>query len=218
MRFITEMELRAAYKLEPFSAYLPPDGAKITPGARQFLIDRGVSIGTAKKTEEEKPVCAAKREDWRSLQLRSWMQATEAQIFLVGAEILHEGDAAVAEEVMTLAKAFRELQQAEKDGGKLPEFFFSGWTEKELHEYLAVGGKDFSIGEFHVGLENGRTIARLNSLRASLNVVKTALLEFYWDEAAGLCKRQDFEARLQLIGNILCIMMQKCLGGQKWKK
>ncbi|MDR0884948.1 MAG: hypothetical protein LBN22_01050 [Clostridiales Family XIII bacterium] len=42
MKFITEDDLRDKYKKEPLSVYVPPDGTKLTPGARQFLIDRGI--------------------------------------------------------------------------------------------------------------------------------------------------------------------------------
>ena len=42
MKFITENDLRALYKAQPFSSYDPKEGERLTPGARQFLIDRGI--------------------------------------------------------------------------------------------------------------------------------------------------------------------------------
>ena len=44
MLFITESDLRDQFKLQPITNFkLPPD-TKLTPGARQFLLDRGVDL------------------------------------------------------------------------------------------------------------------------------------------------------------------------------
>ncbi len=39
MFYVTENELRSAYNREHFSSYTLPEDAKLTPSARQFLID-----------------------------------------------------------------------------------------------------------------------------------------------------------------------------------
>jgi ethanolamine utilization cobalamin adenosyltransferase len=44
MKFVTEMELRDSYGREPYAAYIIEKDTRLTPGARQFLIDRGVEI------------------------------------------------------------------------------------------------------------------------------------------------------------------------------
>ena len=44
MKFITEDELRYLYRKEPFTTYVPEPGTRLTPGARQFLLDRGVDM------------------------------------------------------------------------------------------------------------------------------------------------------------------------------
>ena len=44
MKFITEDELRYLYRKEPFTTYEPEPGTRLTPGARQFLADRGVNL------------------------------------------------------------------------------------------------------------------------------------------------------------------------------
>jgi len=50
MRFITEDELRTCYKKEPFTSYQLEDGTKLTPGARQFLQDRGILMFQGSKS------------------------------------------------------------------------------------------------------------------------------------------------------------------------
>ena len=44
MRFITEEDLKVAYKKEPFTTYDTKAGERLTPGGRQFLLDKGIKI------------------------------------------------------------------------------------------------------------------------------------------------------------------------------
>ena len=44
MKFITEEDLRDLYRKEPFTAYALEPESRLTPGARQFLSDRGINM------------------------------------------------------------------------------------------------------------------------------------------------------------------------------
>ena len=44
MRFITEDDLRLAYKEHAFSVYEAKAGERLTPGGRQFLNDHGIRM------------------------------------------------------------------------------------------------------------------------------------------------------------------------------
>lgn len=44
MKFVTEMELRDLYGKEPYAEYVVEKGTRLTPGARQFLVDRGIQM------------------------------------------------------------------------------------------------------------------------------------------------------------------------------
>ena len=44
MKFITEEDLRDLYKKQPFMDYDLQPGERLTPGARQFLLDRGINL------------------------------------------------------------------------------------------------------------------------------------------------------------------------------
>jgi len=44
MKFITEEYLRDLYKKEPFSIYELNQGERLTPGAREYLSDRGIKM------------------------------------------------------------------------------------------------------------------------------------------------------------------------------
>lgn len=44
MRFITEDELRGLYRQDPYTSYSLQPGERLTPGARQYLMDRGIKL------------------------------------------------------------------------------------------------------------------------------------------------------------------------------
>lgn len=71
MFYVTENELRGAYNREHFSSYTLPEDAKLTPSARQFLIDfhidfnegYGATCGNADASAHDPAAAAARAED-----------------------------------------------------------------------------------------------------------------------------------------------------------
>lgn len=71
MFYVTENELRGAYNQEHFSSYTLPEDAKLTPSARQFLIDfhidfnegYGAARGNADTSAHDSAAAAARAED-----------------------------------------------------------------------------------------------------------------------------------------------------------
>ncbi len=71
MFYVTESELRGAYNREHFSSYTLPEDAKLTPSARQFLIDfhidfnegYGAACGNADTSAHDSAAAAARAED-----------------------------------------------------------------------------------------------------------------------------------------------------------
>lgn len=71
MFYVTENELRGAYNREHFSSYTLPEDAKLTPSARQFLIDfhidfnegYGAACGNADTSVYDPAAAAARAED-----------------------------------------------------------------------------------------------------------------------------------------------------------
>ncbi|AFM40578.1 hypothetical protein Desaci_1574 [Desulfosporosinus acidiphilus SJ4] len=221
MKFITEMELRERYKAEPFTTYFLEHQIKITPGARQFLVDRGVKLvqaqgrddGGAKKSGNENSLQV--RQSWLVQRLQGKMECLKALLLMVGSDLLKDSDAERAEEVLDLARYFQSLITAEREGTVPDDIKFWGWAEEEIKTCADNLGKFFEINDFHARLENGKTMTALNYIHASLCEMEPAILKVYWVEELGACSRQDLIDKVHLINNILCIMMWKCLGGQK---
>lgn len=220
MKFITEMELRDLYNKEPFATYVLESDTRITPGARQFLVDRRITLVQAQnsgsnKSNTTQPKQKLRQENWCSLRLRARMDYLESIFLLTAAELFHSGAAVLSEEVMALVKCFRNLRKAEQEQIAPDKIQFWGWSEEEIINRSQNIEKLYGISEFHVGLENGKEIALLNHLRASLREVEPIILEAYWHEEKQVCSRQDLIDKINLIINLLCMMMWKCLGGQK---
>ncbi|MTI80327.1 MAG: cobalamin adenosyltransferase [Firmicutes bacterium] len=225
MRFITEMELRDLYKTEPFSSYVLEPDTKITPGARQFLVDKRITLIQAqgsdgKKSNDNEAINtkvhrAQLRKNWCAMRLRRKMEYIESLFPLIASEFLRSGGAVLSEEVMALGKCFRNVRDAERKRIAPENIKFWGWSEEEIKKQTDNLEKHVDISEFHVKLESGNEIALLNHVRAALREMEPAILETYWDEQKQACSRQDLIDTVNLIINILCMMMWKCLGGKK---
>ena len=65
MHYVTEDELREAYGTCPFEKYELPKGARLTPSARQFLIDFGVSFEASDAERSERAGAGTPSHAWR---------------------------------------------------------------------------------------------------------------------------------------------------------
>ncbi len=222
MRFITETELRDLYKAEPFTAYTLEPRTKLTPEARQFLVDRGIKLAEAqdsksKSTGNGNGKSGTEQESWNVLRLRRRMESLESLFLMVGANLLSGGSTVLAEEVFALGRCFSEVKKTAWEQTSPVNLQFQNWSEAEMKNCSTYLGKHFDITEFHVRTENGAAIASLNHLRATLRELESAVLEAYWDKEFNVCSRQDLIEKINLIMNILCVMIWKCLGGQQCK-
>ncbi len=224
MKFITEMELRDLYQKEPFTTYSLESSIKITPGARQFLVDRGIKLVQHQEAQSNDGISVRRNKGMGDQglkscciqRLRSMMDTLESLFLLVAAELM-SGDAMLAEEVIELEKCFRNVKNAELQGFPPDPIKFWDWSEEEIKNCADNLVKLLEINEFHSRLANGKTVTLLNYLRTSLSELEPAILEAYWLEEQEVCSRQDLIETVGVIINILCIMMWKCLGGQKCK-
>lgn len=184
MKFITEMELRNVYRLEPFTSYMVEHGSRLTPEARQFLTDRqiAVSYGTLEQKQEQKqeplpnPERQAKKQDWRRGKLRCQMQSVSALFLLTGQELL-ERDVLLAQKVLELSRLFSALQKEEGGGTSTADLSFQGCTGITADILFEDAGDCFEVTEFHIQLDKGREIALLHRLRSALREIEFAVLE-----------------------------------------
>lgn len=167
--------MRILFRREPFTSYNIPEGNRLTPGARQFLLDKKVPISDNQvwvKQKKEKPAgikeeapqkeVVTRREICKEVfQLKK--KTLQAQFLEVGLELLSR-DVLLAEQVFNLE---RKLSFIGKEGGEEESTCktCTGFHEGNMHEYFE---DCFEITGFHVQSEKGKEIVLLHRLRCNL--------------------------------------------------
>lgn len=221
MKFITEEDLRDLYKKQPFTDYDLQPGERLTPGARQFLVDRGInmydetdpfSVPAPKKAEEEKadPVPSDSR---KKKKFRGRMKSLQA-LFLLTSEELLKRDICMAQQLTGLYRQFSELKNA-ADGTCAAQDLCcspcSGITGENFSQSL---GCCFEITEFHMQMEKGREMLLLARLRSQLEELDLDLPDFLEDEQL----QQQVSGKLNQIMNTLSQMICGALGGKECQR
>ena len=221
MKFITEEDLRDLYKRQPFTNYDLQPGERLTPGARQFLVDRGIDMydrndpltgkkESAVKTEEPDPAPLGERKKKKFCSRVKSLQA----LFLLTAEELLQRDVCMAQQVTELYRQFSHFGKVPEgtcSAGNLTCNACSGINSDNFAENL---GDCFEITEFHMQMEKGREMLLLARLRSELEELELDLEDFLEDE--GL--RGQVAGALNQIINTLSQMICGALGGKECQR
>lgn len=169
MKFITEDDLRILFRREPFTAYDLPAGTRLTPGARQFLVDKKIPISddpmmVKRKNEKpaEKKEGAPEKEICRDRFLLK-KKTLQAQFLETGLELLNR-DVLLAEQIFALE---RKLSDLGKEGREV-EFGFEPCTGFHKENFNKPSDDCFEITGFHAQSEKGKEIVLLHRLRCSV--------------------------------------------------
>ena len=222
MKFITEDDLRDLYKIEPFTAYDIEPGTRITPGARQFLADRGINMFDdipVRKIEGnggKKPGQAEGRSNCRNRKLKSRMNSVEA-LFLLTAEELLSKDVCLAQKVINLSKQFTCIKKVVEGKGAAEDLCCekcTGINEECFSDYME---DCFEISEFHIQIEKGKEILLLHHLRCELQEMEPFVMELY--ESCDEKKIPgELMKKINQISNTLSQMICSAFGGEKCQK
>ncbi|MPN51483.1 hypothetical protein SDC9_199129 [bioreactor metagenome] len=136
---------------------------------------------------------------------------------MTAAELFSSGDAARSEEILQLGKYVQSVKNAERNQTAPDKIEFWEWTETEIKNCSQNLKKHLIIDDSFVQFPHGKTMARLNHLRVSLDEAEIAILEAYWNEEQQACTREDLIEKVNIIMDVLCIMMWKCQGGRQCK-
>lgn len=229
MKFITEMDLREQYKAEPFTAFKTGQGERLTPEARQFLLDRGVNLaegsnetGKGCRTQAEEGSeagegiqTACKKKDWRMMKLCCKMR-NAASLFLLSGKQLLNYDVLLAQKVTGLGKQFREIQKLLNHEGQMQieRLTCTECTGIKACDFSESIGDCFEVTEFHMQLEKGMEIAVLHHLRSTLHEIEPAVLEAFENRADKDWLCEMIIGNVNQIINSLCLMICLSVGGK----
>lgn len=218
MKFITEEDLRDLYRKQPFTNYDLQEGERLTPGARQFLVDRGIDMYDIGEPKAGRNVESSGRTGsgggcGRNVRKLRCRLGSLRALFLLTAKDLLKDDVCASQQLMHLYRQLEGLKNAPEgicEAGDMKCEACSSINEENFSQSL---GECFEITEFHMQMDNGRVILLLDRLRS-----ETEILAIEAEELTGSESGRQLEAKLNQIINILSQMICKAMGGKECQR
>lgn len=225
MKIVTESELRASWKHEPFKVLKLTKDEKLTPAAREFLSERRIELLYTEDLNREDSVSTYKPEHLTHLRGSETVPKNDARIRLRGrldslyAEFV-EMEITAQEHSLTQLKTELRIQRkyinhiicAEASGQSLEMIDFYGWSSQEIRERSHETRKYYGTAHFRPHPDNGIVMARLNRLRTRVREVEVEAVSAYCSTADSV-EREDIIRALNRLSSILYIQMCVCKTG-----
>ena len=199
MKYITEADLRDLYRTTPFTTYETEPGTRLTPGARQFLGDRGIRVpdeyispkkfrdnGTSEKTLNETAVGKKKPQN----RLKS-----ARALFLETGLQFKEHDVLLAQRIFVMERCLAGLSE-EAETCLLPCQACSGIGPDNFSEEME---DCFEITAFHVQSDRGLDLIRLHRLRCLLRELGP-----YVEQELGDGKMRELHQVINGLSQLIC--------------
>lgn len=218
MKFITEEDLRDLYKKQPFMDYDLQPGERLTPGARQFLLDRGINLYDddpfqspgLKKANSGKP--AGHLQGRKKRKYCSRMKSLQA-LFLLTTDELMKQDVCMAQQITELYRYFSDFKSAAEGTCTVTDLCCSACTGIKEDNFSKCIGDCFEISEFHMQLEKGHQILLLARLKAALEEMDADIPDMLEEKLA-----EQVSCKLNQIINTLSQMICSAVGGTECQR
>lgn len=212
MKFITERELRCAFNTAPFAVYLLEADTRLTPEARQFLIDRGIETIDTKTMNKQTSGAKTKICDNRHTKKLQLKMKVAASLFLLTGQRIIDRDIMLAQKIFELAEQFQLIQKMVDTEEKVENLICKECTGIKADTFSDDLGDCFEITSFHAQLEKGVEIVALHHLRCTLGELEPAIAEAFFNQKDGL----DIEImnKVRQIMNRLSQLICLCTGGK----
>ena len=196
MRYITEGELRAMFAREIPEHYEVPKDAKLTPAARQYLMDLrlfrpgcGTGGSPAPKTSGKKPEHMTHLKAGQlvpkthpRIALRGELDALEAQIIVCQLQLSQAGFDCCASPLEDALTLVRQVLTCEVLDTPLPPWKLDGMDEKEIHELSHHPKLVYSKGHVFPEAGQGLAAAHMNLLRAMTRRVELCAAQAFCEQ------------------------------------
>jgi len=222
MKFITEGDLRDLYKIEPFTAYDLESNARLTPGARQFLTDRGINMlngasGTRTVKAKKSAELPESKNNWKKLRLYSLLKSIDA-LFLLTVEELLSRDVCLAQITLKLNRQFSCIKNTVKNNGTVENLSCSECTGINENNFSDSLEDCFEITDFHMQLEKGREILILHRLRCALQEIEPVAQELSCSSEDEKKLFEEIVCKVNQIINSLSQLICSAVGGEKCQR
>lgn len=242
MKFITEEDLRDLYRKQPFTDYDLQPGERLTPGARQYLVDKGINMyekeeafikrlsqgSNAAATATAQEPCEAQAEaetatatvnviaptgERKKKKFCSRMKSLQS-LFLLTAEEILEKDVCMSQQLISLNRQFASLGSASEGKCEVSDLYCKQCTGMNAENFSKCIGDCFEITEFHMQMQNGRTMLLLSRLRSELEEMDADLPDLLDGENL----QNQVSEKLNQIINTLSQMICLSLGGKECQR
>lgn len=218
MKFITEEDLRDLYKKQPFMDYELQPGERLTPGARQFLLDRGINLYDDdpiinpgfKKADSSKPAEPLQGRNHKKYCSR--MKSLQA-LFLLTADDLKKQDVCMAQQLTELYRHFSGFKSAAEGTCNVADLACTACTGINEDNFSQCIGDCFEITEFHMQLEKAHQILLLARLKAALEELDADLPDMMEEKLA-----KQVSCKLNQVINTLSQMICRAVGGTECQR
>ena len=220
MKFITEEYLRDVYRKEPFSIYELNDGQRLTPGARQYLLDKGIKIlddiscenNKSPLVKQQKALPKENNKNNEKLYLK--LKVIEALFLVTGSEIIKE-DIILAQNIINLSKQILNIRKALEEKRVIEIHCLKECTGINNENFYNNIDDCFEITEFHMQLEKSKEILKLNVLRCTLREVLPIVFEIYREnDEFGNEIVKNVNAIINSLSQMICL----AVGGEKCQR
>lgn len=221
MKFITEEYLRDLYKREPFSTYQLNQEERLTPGARQYLSDRGikmlneVSCNNKKNPEAKQSKTLAVGNNNNKKKLCYKLKSVEALFLVTSSDILNE-DIILAQNIIALGKKITNIRKFIEGKSQLESLSCQECAGMNSTNFYNDIDDCFEITEFYVQLEKSKEILKLHTLRCALHELDPYVIEVYEEDDNNLGK--DVIKNINSIINLLSQMICSIVGGKRCQR
>lgn len=217
MKFITEADLRATYKANPFTSYVLPAETRLTPGARQYLLDLGVDMYERKKEQAVPNQQKIAQPSTESVLEKEWLLLKIKCLkpdFLLTAQEIMMLDVPLAQQVTDLGRQFCLLTLYIEGKCEVADLCLSPCEGINETNFSKALDECVAIGEFHLQLANGRALVLLSRLRSevALFAKEIEIRGIEHDSVESLVKK------LYQITNKLSQLICSAIGGKACKK
>ena len=202
-RFITEDYLKDLYRKEPFKEFKLNENEKLTPGGRQYLLDKGIKINSnlptdSKKEEKRDETLIDENNKYCYKDIIYKCKSIEASFLESASKIIKE-DLNLAQKLIDLGREIKNIRE-----------FTEGKTKLESNPKICdFYNEEIEITDVYIHLKNSKQILNLYILLCKLNEFKYYLLEKYENDE--LVK--EILIKLENIINILSMTISKEIGG-----
>lgn len=214
LKFITEQYLREIYKKTPFEIFKLEKEQRLTPGGRQFLVDKRIKVENKEEKEEIKKVKEPKKEQVKfnkniniikveekiNLKKSKYVykiKSFESQLFSLVSENL-EKNMPLAQKLLEVARSFRSLNKK------------NSLKEEKIENIML---EDVEIHDIYIHNKNAVEIFKLHSILYEMSFLEEEILESEIDDDMKI-----FLQNLKYVKSKIFNIVVELLGGEQCQK